>query len=154
MIDTHTHMCLVRVRPLGFCLVTFPDSFTAQEGWRGGGRKWLQRLTVGWVFSFFPTATGSVTAPDSVCISSSCSTTLMSRSEDSSPTGNRAEQREKRCVDRRIMSIGQSCLLLLVWNQFILDLSSVGCWTWIRTQILYSVYIQSSACTKTDRRDS
>lgn len=125
-------MCLERVRPLGSCLVTFPDSFTAQEGWRERGRKKVIAEANGGLFCFFSTATGSVTAPDSVCISSSCFTTL----KDSSPTGNSAEQREK-TIDRRIMSIGQSCLLLLVWNQFILDLSSVGCLTWIRTQGRY-----------------
>lgn len=95
VIDTHTHMCLERMRPLGSCLVTFPDSFTAQEGWIereeeekrdcGGKRAF---------FFFFFTATGSVTAPDSVCISSSCSTSLdsVSRHEDSSPPGNKAER--------------------------------------------------------------
>lgn len=88
-------MCLERMRPLGSCLVTFPDSFTAQEGWIERERRRKSEIAeANGGLLFFSTATGSVIAPDSVCISSSCSTSLDSVSwhEDSSPPGNKAER--------------------------------------------------------------
>lgn len=134
VIDTHTHMCLERMRPLGSCLVTFPDSFTAQEGWIEreeeekrdcGGKQWAAS------FFFFSLrqdlsqhqilSVSAVRAPphSTLCLGMRIVALQETRQRESS---------------WRIISIGQSCLLLLVWNQFMLDLSVVGHWTWISTK--------------------
>lgn len=155
MIDAHTHMCLERVRPLGSCLVTFPDSFTAQEGWRGGGRKWLQRLSF-----FFFSLRQDLSQHQILSVSAvRASPHSMSRSEDSSPTGNRAEQggktiqlmcRQKNNVHRAKLPFIASLKPVYTWfiKCRVLDLDkNTG-------QMLYSVSIQSSAYTKTDMRGS